>query len=1202
MNNKAEWGNQMKNEGLDDMTLLSKVTNDQILDNLKKRFEKDIIYTSIGDVLISVNPFKPIPIYTDEILNEYIGKSRIELAPHVFAVAEQTYRSMINEKENQCVIISGESGAGKTEAAKKIMQYIAQVSGESGSSSNKKVEHIKSIILETNPLLEAFGNAKTLRNNNSSRFGKYFEIQFNHQNEPEGGKITNYLLEKSRVVFQLNGERNFHIFYQFCRGATPQEQQEFGIYGPENFAYLTKGNTLDIDGVDDVEEFALTRNAMNVIGISQQEQKSCFKLLAAILWIGNIEFKDIGNDKVQIADNSVLEFVSQLLDVPSHFLKTALEFRQMETKHGNQRGTQYNVPLNLTQANSGRDALAKAIYDRLFNWLVDRINQAMVNPNKGLLIGVLDIYGFEVFDRNGFEQFCINYVNEKLQQIFIEFTLKMEQEEYVREGIKWEPIQYFDNKIVCDLIEGKNPPGIFSILDDVCRAVHSQSEGADQSLIQRIAVCKNNPHFDTRGNAFCVKHYAGDVTYEGPGMIEKNKDTLLKDHLEILQMSANGFLVNLFPDVIDQDSKKLPSTAGFKIKSQAAELVSTLMKSTPHYIRCLKPNDIKSPNVYEGPRVMHQIKYLGLLDNIKVRRAGFAYRTFFQKFLERYYLLSDKTCYAANMIWKGDALSGCRAILQSQNVDQSQYQIGKSKVFIRYPEMLFSLEETRERYWHDMASRIKNAYRNYKAFQFECANRIKNAFKNYKLYKVRCAQTIQGYFRAFKQSTPFFDLRMQNEALITGRKERNRFSVLSVRKYFGDYLDVRSQNYFLDCMAEGRNEDIIFSYKAQVVVHPLLSANKLSPRFLIVTKQNIYTIKLKQKKNLATYLLDRKIPLAEVTSYTLSPLADNFIFIHTSTQFDIALVCEFKTELIAMINKQKGTQLPVNFNSSIQYFKKKGSNNTITFVKDEMQKEVFFKKNQASIASGLPASSTINKVRKNPSRNLSNGGGAGGPKAVPKMPTSAPVKKAAAPMAKPMAKPMPQPGGAKPAPPTPGAGKPLPQPGGAKPLPQPGAGPGKPMGMPSKPMPQPGAPMGKPMGMPAKPMPQPGAAPSKPMGMPSKPMPQPGAPVGKPMGMPAKPMPQPGGAPSKPPGGAMGAKPMGMPAKPMGMPAKKPAAPAAPQFKALYDYDAMQPDELTFKENDLITLVKKVDADWWQGELRGKVGMFPANYVEEARR
>ncbi|EFA78349.1 myosin IC [Heterostelium album PN500] len=1189
-NKKPEWNNAMKNEGLDDMTLLSKVTNDQILENLKKRFEKDIIYTNIGDVLISVNPFKPIPIYTDEILHEYEGKSRIELPPHVFSIAEQTYRSMINEKENQCVIISGESGAGKTEAAKKIMQYIAEVSGEKGSTSNKKVEHVKSIILETNPLLEAFGNAKTLRNNNSSRFGKYFEIQFNKTNEPEGGKITNYLLEKSRVVFQLNGERNFHIFYQFCRGATKKEQEEFGIYGPENFAYLTKGNTLDIDGVDDVEEFAATRHAMNVIGITAQEQYNIFKLIAGILWLGNVDFIEQAGDKSSVADQSVLEFTAQLLNVPANFLKTTLEVRQLETKHGNQRGTQYNVPLNKTQAISGRDALAKAIYDRLFNWLVERVNQAMENPNVGLMIGVLDIYGFEVFDRNGFEQFCINYVNEKLQQIFIEFTLKMEQEEYVREGIKWEPIQFFDNKIVCELIEGKNPPGIFSILDDVCRAVHSQSDGADKSLLQRIAGCKSNPHFDARGNAFCVKHYAGDVIYEGAGMIEKNKDTLLKDHLELLQISTNQFLVGLFPDVIDQDSKKLPTTAGFKIKSQANDLVSTLMKSTPHYIRCLKSNDIKKPNVFDGPRVLHQIKYLGLLDNIKVRRAGFAYRTFFQKFMERYYLLSDKTCYAGANIWKGDALGGCRAILQSQNVEQSQYQIGKTKIFIRYPEMLFALEETRERYWHDMASRIKNAYRNYKAFQYECSNRIKNAFRNYKLYRQRCAQTIQGYYRAWKQASPYFDLRMQTEQLIQGRKERQRFSMISVRKFYGDYLDVRSQTYLLDAMAEGRNEEVVFSAKCQIIVHPLLSGNKMSPRFFIMTKQAIYLIKLKQKKNLAQYLLDRRLPLSEVQSFTMSNIGDNYLFIHAPMDFDIAMCCDFKTELVALINKTKGSQLPINFSPEVEYQKKKKSNNTCKFLKDEMHKEPFFKKNTVHIASQLPPSTTVNKPRKNPSRNLSSGGGSGSgaPKKLP--PPGAIKPKAAA------SKPMPTPGGAKKMAPAPGGApaKPMPTPGAKKMAPAPGGAPAKPMPTPgvAKTMPTPGA--AKPMPTPgaAKPMPTPGAA--KPMPTPGavKPMPTPGA---------GKPMPTPGAA--KPPGGRGGPLPTPGAPKPAGGPkpaAAKPAAPPAEKYKAVYDYDAQQPDELTFKENDIIILVKKVDNDWWQGDLRGKVGMFPSNYVEKA--
>ena len=434
---------------------------------------------------------------------------------------------------------------------------------------------------------------------------------------------------------------------------------------------------------------------MSIIGINKEEQYDIFRLVASILWLGNVDFTESG-ERATVSDMAVLEFVSSLLGIPASFLKTALEIREMETKHGMARGTTYKVPLNYIQACATRDALSKAIYSNLFDWLVDRVNKALnFNEKDTLSIGVLDIYGFEVFQKNVFEQFCINYVNEKLQQIFIEFTLRLEQEEYVAEGIHWTPIEFFNNKIVCELIEGKKPPGIFLVLDDVCRSVHGVAKGADKALADRLSSCATNPHFNLRGTAFCVKHYAGDVTYECDGMAEKNKDTMAKDLFNCIEISTNKFLCMLFPeeDRPDANSKKAPTTSGFKIRTAANELVATLSKATPHYCRCMKPNDDKRYDVFDGPRVLHQIRYLGLLDNIKVKRAGFAYRTVFQKFMNRYYLLSPQTSYAAKLIWKGDALSGCKAILADCPFRSDQYQIGRTKIFIRTPESLFALED-----------------------------------------------------------------------------------------------------------------------------------------------------------------------------------------------------------------------------------------------------------------------------------------------------------------------------------------------------------------------------------------------------------------------------------------------------------------------------------------------------------------------------
>lgn len=433
------------------MTLLSTITNEAINDNLKARFNNQEIYVSvrclpfslqtyIAHVLISVNPFRDLGIYTEEILQSYRGKNRLEMAPHVFAIAEAAYYRMTNEKENQCVIISGESGAGKTEAAKRIMQYIAAVSGSGEAGSG--IDSIKEMVLATNPLLESFGCAKTLRNDNSSRHGKYLEIMFDSLGQPVGAQITNYLLEKNRVVGQIKDERNFHIFYQFTKAADAQQREEFGLQGPEAYAYTANSKCLNVPSINDEHDFTETIKAMNVIGLSKEEQTSIFRVIATILWLGNVEFREGDDGNAVIADTGVSDFVAYLMNVDPGAVQKVLLSRIMETQRGGRRGSVYEVPQNVHQANSGRDALAKALYNNLFEWIVSRVNVSM-KPQvaHSFVIGVLDIYGFEIFDNNSFEQLCINYVNEKLQQIFIELTLKAEQEEYVREQIKWTPIK-----------------------------------------------------------------------------------------------------------------------------------------------------------------------------------------------------------------------------------------------------------------------------------------------------------------------------------------------------------------------------------------------------------------------------------------------------------------------------------------------------------------------------------------------------------------------------------------------------------------------------------------------------------------------------------------------------------------------------------------------------------------------------------------
>ena len=431
----------VKHSGVDDMVLLSKITENAIVENLKKRYMDDYIFTYIGSVLISVNPFKQMPYFGEKEIEMYQGAAQYENPPHIYALADNMYRNMIIDRENQCVIISGESGAGKTVAAKYIMSYISRVSG-----GGPKVQHVKDIILQSNPLLEAFGNAKTVRNNNSSRFGKYFEIQFSPGGEPDGGKISNFLLEKSRVVMRNPGERNFHIFYQLIEGASAEQKHSLGITSMDYYYYLSLSGSYKVDGIDDRREFQETLHAMNVIGIFAEEQALVLQIVAGILHLGNISFKEVGN-YAAVESEEFLAFPAYLLGINQDRLKEKLTSRQMDSKWGG-KSESIHVTLNVEQACYTRDALAKALHARVFDFLVDSINKAMEKDHEEYNIGVLDIYGFEIFQKNGFEQFCINFVNEKLQQIFIELTLKAEQEEYVQEGIRWTPIDYFNNKIV----------------------------------------------------------------------------------------------------------------------------------------------------------------------------------------------------------------------------------------------------------------------------------------------------------------------------------------------------------------------------------------------------------------------------------------------------------------------------------------------------------------------------------------------------------------------------------------------------------------------------------------------------------------------------------------------------------------------------------------------------------------------------------
>lgn len=901
------------------------------------------LQTYIGNVLISVNPFRDLGLYTPDVLESYRGKNRLEMRPHVYAIAEGMFYNMQAYHDNQCVIISGESGAGKTEAAKQIMQYIAAVSGDQGSG----IENVKQMVLATNPLLESFGCAKTLRNNNSSRHGKYLEIMFNAQGAPIGANITNYLLEKNRVVGQIKSERNFHIFYQLAKGASPAQRELFGLQGPEAYQYTAGAKCLDVEGIDDVQDFAGTIQAMNVIGLAQAEQDSIFRMIAAILWLGNTQFSEDKDGNAQVADSSVTDYVGYLLEVDGAALHRALTIRIMETMRGMRRGSVYEVPLNPPQAESVRDALAKAIYNNLFDWIVARVNQSMqTQGSPANVIGVLDIYGFEIFDNNSFEQLCINYVNEKLQQIFIQLTLKREQEEYASEQIKWTPIKFFNNKIVCDLIEEKRPPGVFAALNDACATAHADPNAADQSFSQRLSMLSSNPHFDGRGNKFLVRHYAGDVMYNIKGMTDKNKDALLKGILDLVDSSQNQFLNTLFPDRPDPSSKKRPPTAGDRIKTSANALVDKLMKSQPSYIRTIKPNQTKRPTDYDDQQVLHQIKYLGLQENIRVRRAGFAYRNTFEKMVERFYLLSPNTSYAGEYTWDGDARSGCEQILKDTGIARDEWQMGQTKAFIKNPETLFALETMRDRYWHNMAMRIQRAFRNYLRYKHECARRIQRMWMNK------------------KEAIKYVEFRDYGHQLLQGHKERRRFSLISMRKFMGDYLDINGGSVEGDLLRRAAgigNTPVTFSSRGQILVHRALRSSRPSPRFILLTEKELLIVVTQLVNKQPTTMLERKVPLASIAQVSMSQLRDDWIVINTRGQDpegDLVLHCYLKTELAARLSRQTRGNVRVNVSNALDYAKKKGKRAQISFKKDEMiRRDDEYKSHVVSVPSGEPMGS-----------------------------------------------------------------------------------------------------------------------------------------------------------------------------------------------------------------------------------------------------
>ncbi|KAL9686540.1 hypothetical protein QQ045_024001 [Rhodiola kirilowii] len=661
--------------GVDDMTKLAYLHEPGVLHNLAVRYEQNIIYTYTGNILIAVNPFQRLPpLYDTDVMEQYKGAQLGKLSPHVFAIADVAYRAMTDEGKRNSILVSGESGAGKTETTKMLMRYLAYLGGRV-TSERRTVEQQ---VLESNPVLEAFGNAKTARNNNSSRFGKFVELQFDKHGRISGAAIRTYLLERSRVCQISDPERNYHCFYLLC-AAPSQEIERYKLGSPKSFHYLNQSNCYELLGVNDAEDYLTTRRAMDIVGIGVNEQDAIFRVVAAILHLGNIDFaKGEDSDTSVVTEESRchLQMTSELLMCDPQKLQDALCQRVMITPE-----EVITRSLDPHSAAISRDGLAKTIYSRLFDWLVNKINSSIgQDPSSKSLIGILDIYGFESFKTNSFEQFCINYTNEKLQQHFNQHVFKMEQEEYTKEEIDWSYIDFVDNQDILDLIE-KKPGGIMALLDEACMFPKSTHETFSQKLYQTF---KNHKRFLTTKLSrtdFTIAHYAGEVQYQSDHFLDKNKDYIVPEHQDLLSASSCSFVADLFPPLPEEMTKSSKfSSIGYRFKLQLQQLMETLNSTEPHYIRCVKPNSSLEPSVFENINVINQLRSGGVLEAIRISYAGYPTHRTFAEFIERFAIL------AVEVLKEGyDEKEACIKILEKTGITGSQ--IGKTKVLLRAGHM-----------------------------------------------------------------------------------------------------------------------------------------------------------------------------------------------------------------------------------------------------------------------------------------------------------------------------------------------------------------------------------------------------------------------------------------------------------------------------------------------------------------------------------
>ncbi|KAK1391717.1 Myosin-2 [Heracleum sosnowskyi] len=648
-------------EGVDDLMELSYLNEPSVLHNLEYRYSHDLIYSMSGPVLIATNPFKKVELYGNDYVTAY--RQKLLDSPHVYSVADTAYNEMMRDGLNQAIIISGESGSGKTETANIALQYLGALGGGN--------DGIELQLMQTSHVLEAFGNAKTSLNDNSSRFGKSIAIYFNDVGNICGAKIQTCIFLQSRVVHLARGERSYHIFYQLCAGAPSALKEKLNLKAASEYKYLNQNGCLGVNNVDDAQKFQMLLEALSTLCMSKEDQEHVFEVVAAVLWLGNISFQVIDSENhVEVVDDEALQMAASLIGCCCEDLMLAVSTSRIQTEKD-------NVAKNLTlqQAIEKRDALANFVYASLFYWLVDKINGSIEKGERqaGRSISILDIYGFESVQKNSLEQLCINYASERLHQHFIRHLLKLQQEEYDLDGIDWTKVEYRDNKDCLDLFE-KWQAGLISLLDEESNLSKTSNLTFAEKLNQH---CKTNPCFKReQGGAFTIRHYAGEVQYHTTDFLEKNRDSLQSDTTELL-LSCSGQLPRLFAsNYVDDTSVFHQRSVGTKLKAHLFKLMQQLENSTPHFILCIKPNSKQIPGMFEEELVLKQLRCCEILQVVRISRSGYPTRITHQEFAERYGILSK---FGISQ----DPLSSSVSVLQQFGVQPEMYQVGYTKLYFR---------------------------------------------------------------------------------------------------------------------------------------------------------------------------------------------------------------------------------------------------------------------------------------------------------------------------------------------------------------------------------------------------------------------------------------------------------------------------------------------------------------------------------------